>query len=292
MSWGAETPLYADTFEKQRLGRASSFRAITQQGLFLFMSLFAMQLANTSELYPYLIGIALVLVSFGIALFIIRESPAPSVPSQAEEHYNPIKHIGLLFTSREYVKVASLGAISLMYPASFNLFLPLLATETLGLEKGQYGFAIAVGAGVAMITAIPAGHLVDRLGPKYLLLIVYAAMTFGGVAMIFLVQDLQTLIVFASIQNFTQGLGGVAIMPLIFQHAPDHERGKVFGLIQFVRAAAAFLITPLIGWLSDAFHSYRVGYTVCTALAVAGILIALTVRKPTHTPSAPGGGLD
>jgi len=140
---GAEGPLYADSFDQNKLGRAASFRTVSNQLMLVFMSLFALRLADINEIYPFVVSACFMVLALMIVIFIIREDPTAKMAPR--EAYNPLKHLGLLVSNRDYAKVAALGAMNLMFPAAYTLFLILYATETLKLTKTDYGLGLVGG---------------------------------------------------------------------------------------------------------------------------------------------------
>ncbi|MCX7012958.1 MAG: MFS transporter [Candidatus Sumerlaeota bacterium] len=123
-----------------------------------------------------------------------------------------------------------------------------------------------------------AGRQADRYGPKYVIAAAFSIQMVAALAIMFFVKDAFTLRIAIGVNAFGGTFQGVAMLPLIFLHAPVEERGKVFGLIQFVRALAATIVTPLIGRMADVTGGYRAGYGVCIALAAIGIIAALLTR--------------
>jgi len=279
VSCGTEGPLYAETFPQKILGHASSFRPIAANLVQLVMLLGAMRLADKDEFYPYVCSAALATVAFLVIVFIIREKSEAAPAGKQEAPYSILKHARMLIDNMDYLKVAIVGAVGLAMPAAFGLFLSLFGKETLHLTPKQYGQSIWVGPALALFAAVPAGLLVDRVGAKYVMAAGFFTQMIAAIAIVFFVHDARGLMIVSGINTFGGLLHGVAITPLVFLFAKEGERGKVFGLIQFVRAAAAFVISPLIGLIADATKGYRAGYGICVALAVIGIIAALATRN-------------
>ena len=285
---GGEGPLYADSFDQQKLGRASSFRTILLYLMLFSMSFLVMGWADTHESYPYFASGALLLMSLGITIFILREKPIPlqatsDATPKKEEGYTPVQNIHLLMSNPDYLKVAIVGAIGLMFPAAFNLFLSLFATEILNMSHKDFGLALAPGQLVALALAFPGGYIVDRFGPKYIIGVGFALAASAALAIAFFVHGFQSLLIVLCINTIAHSMHMMAILPMIFQYAPKNERGKIFGLIQMIRAISATLISPVIGFVVECTgDDYRVGYIVCFCLAVIGIFVAASTRSVSH----------
>jgi len=274
---GNEGPLYGDTFGPGRLGRAVAIRAIMNQLMVLFMSYFAMKWADLDEIYAYFVSGGFLAVSLLIVIFMIREN-APEKPPPREA-YNPLKHLRLLRENKDYLKVAIIGAAGLMYSGCFMLYLSLFATEDLGLSIGEFGMAIGVGPFLVLVIAVPVGLFVDRLGPKPIIITGFILLAISALSMLFLVHGFWSLLVVNVLYTVASQLHWLSILPMIFQYAPEGERGKVFGLIQFVRSLAAFLISFPTGSMAEYTPlGYRAGYAVCTLLALVGLSTAWVSR--------------
>jgi Na+/melibiose symporter-like transporter len=245
VNWGSQEPLYADTFPQNLLGRAVAVRSYAIQFVYFFMNYYAMKWADHNEFIPYLCAAGLVLLSLFMVVFFIRErefSPPP-----AAERYNPITHLGLLFSNPDYLKVALVGAFGLMLPAAFYLFHPLFVTRTLGLTKSQLGESLALVPIVALVVSFPVGYLTDRYGPKWITAIgfIMLAVVAGGIA--YGVSDYRGLLIAMCAFGAAQVVISLPMTSLVFQYTAENERGTVFGLIQFVRGFATFVFSLAIG---------------------------------------------
>ena len=204
-----------------------------------------------------------------------------------EQHtqYSVITHAQMIFTNPNYGKLTLMCTIGLMFGSAYGSFFPLYARETLGLSLAQYGEVVVVAPLMAFVVYVPGGYLVDRIGPKYLVFAGFVMNMIAAVSIVCCVHDANGLFVTVLFQAIGGSLNGASVMPLIMLTAADHERGKVFGLIQFCRSIGAFLTVPVIGFLADTFHTYRVGYAVCASLACCGAITVLFIPNPKHNSS-------
>jgi len=258
--WGSQEPLYADTFKQRMLGRAVAVRTYIMQIVMLSMTYGALKLADVHEFLPYVVCATWMALSWiNVALF-IREKPLEVMP--IKERYNPFGHIGLLFKNADYARIAAISGLWLVLLAVFGLYLSLFATETLELTKAQFGTSLLIGPIVAFLCSWPAGYLTDRFGPKPVLFTGFFMLLVVGVCMAFLIQPNQSVTL--GVYKFTQfhflmvlltafSVSGVLMnlpmTPLVFQYAAPDERGKVFGLIQFVRGFSAFVFSMILGYV-------------------------------------------
>jgi Na+/melibiose symporter-like transporter len=281
VNWGVEALLYADTVPRTLLGRAYSVRETTRQVVKLMLLLVSLPLATRSEVYPYLGSGIMVMISLLLVLFVIRERPRRATPVSSET-FRVLRNLKIIITNRTYLKIAVVGSLQLVFAAVFTIFLSLFAKETLQMTMKEFsrevlllGFIVGVG------TALIGGQIVDRIGAKYVAAMGFVLCLVASALMVWIVHDKSALKWANAISLGGQAFIGVAAFPLLFTHAPEDERGRVFGLIQFLRAFSAFSITPFIGHLADVFKSYRPGYVVAIVLAFIGAAAALSVpAKP------------
>lgn len=250
---GCLDPLYADTFEQKKLGRAASIRTYCATFLTLSMSLIALRLADIHEIFPFVFASGYVLLSLTLMVFVVREKPHARVI--AKDRYSILKHFRML-RNPEYGRLAAIAAMALCLPASTSLFNSLFITQTLGLTKTQMGLAVGFAPLVHFVVAFPLGYLADRFGPRYLLGAGFFGIACVNTAMAFLVHDFNTLVIVTLINSGIMIFSHVPMTSMIFQYASPKERGTIFGLIQFTRGAAAFVITLLLGWAVQQSRSY------------------------------------
>ena len=277
---GSDGPLFAEIFPRRLLGRANSIKANMAACFALFMAFVTWPLADKNEFYPYLIAAGFITLSLLMVIFGIRERPAPPLTAaRAAEKYNVKRHARMLIENVEYAKLAVLGSVNLANGAAWGLFLSLLVKEELHMTMMQFGKAIWVGPIVAFVFAVPIGWLADRVGPKYMVATGFFVKGLSAFCIIFYVKDVATLQHVVVLNAIGYQLVTVAMAPLMFQNVPLADTGKVWGLVQFVRAGSAFIITPLVGMLADVTGSYRAGYYVCVGLTTLGAIVAMSTRK-------------
>jgi MFS family permease len=245
MNWGSHEPLYADTFKHKVLGRAVAMRSWAINLVTLFMSGYALKLADRNEYYVYLCSAGCLVMSLAIAVFVVRDPEKPAPPPA--EGYNPLSHLALIFRNADYARIAAIGGLGIMGNAAFMLYLSLLATRTLGLSRADFGVTLFVGPIVSFIVSLPAGYLVDRWGPKPVMAAGFLLFAANSAAMAYWLHDMGSLLllltIYAAALNFVQ----LPLTSMIFQYAAPEERGKVYGLFQFTRGVTAFIFSLCIG---------------------------------------------
>lgn len=180
----------------------------------------------------------------------------------------------------------------LMSIAEYSL-LPIIpsSAEKLGASIPLAGFIAGLLMLGVLITDLPAGRLIDRIGER-------RAMIWGSLA-----GALGVLLVATSINLWLMGTGtlllgvGVAIFALarhafFAEHIPMHFRARALSLLGGTFRAGAF-IGPLIGsWLIVTFGVSSVYWFSATACVAAGLVLLYT--KPDlikSTPVSQKGGI-
>jgi len=286
--WGIEYPLYADSFEQQRLGRAVSFRVAGKELTSIFMYAMVIGLADRNECFPYLVSVAMVMGSLFIVVFIIQENMEKRPVS--EERYRPVENIATLAANADYRKVALAATAGMMMLASRDLFISLFATETLGMSKEQFGTAMKWGPLMALVMVLPGGFAVDwigaRYGVKYIMAFGFLLSTLCMAFTLFFVSGPLTLRIANIFWYVSLACHSLSIIPMIFQFVPAAERGRVFGLIQFTRASAGFITALLVGQLVKQFADYRASFALSMVIALLGMIAALMTRRVKYAGGA------
>jgi len=143
-----------------------------------------------------------------------------------------------------------------MLPAAFWLFTSLFVTRTLGIPRGDMGKAVAYAPLVAFALSLPTGFLADRFGPRVIMATGYFLMASVSAAMAFWVHDYTSFFLIMLVNAGAGVVMAIPMSPMVFQYASPGERGTIFGLIQFVRGAAAFVFSLVLGQIVQMSPSY------------------------------------
>lgn len=254
VNWGSLEPLYADTFNQEQLGRAGSFRQIAAQSANFVMVTWVIGWAEIDEIFPYLFAATCVAVSFALMVFVIRERPLEDPPQQ--ERYQPLAHLQLIFRSRDHLKLAFVCGANLAIPAALFLFTPLYVTDTLGLSTAELGLAQVAGPLLTVCLALPLGWTIDYFGPKWVMATGFLLSAIAFTGLCFWAHDFWSLFACLTVFGVAQIVALMPMSAMVFQYADRHERGKLFGIIQFSRAFGAFAISLLLGMAVQWTDSY------------------------------------
>ncbi len=139
-------------------------------------------------------------------------------------------------------------------------------------------FAILLNV-TAGLGATAFGWIDDWIGAKRTIMIAVAALTLlCGV--ILLVETKLWFYVLGAVIGVFIGPAQSASRSLMARLAPDELRTEMFGLYALSGKATAFLGPALVGWITLAAGSQRLGMAIILVFFVAGLLLLLPVREP------------
>jgi MFS family permease len=151
---------------------------------------------------------------------------------------------------------------------------PLTAATVLGV------------AGLAALSGrIICGLLADRTGAKRTL-VACLALQAVAIALYLPARDLNTLYAVSMLFGFSYGGAMPLYAILVRSYFPAKIMGSVFGVVAMISTLGMALGPPVGGWLFDQFGGYGWLYVASSAIGVAGMAIALTVRP--HLPQPVG----
>jgi predicted MFS family arabinose efflux permease len=161
---------------------------------------------------------------------------------------------------------------------------PVLVRD-LRIEQWQLGALVGAGFAIAAALSVPAGAIVDRIGPRRCLvgLFVMAALTMAVLAS---ARSGWWMLAAVLVGGLPQALANPATNKLIMAGVPAARRGPVTGWKQSGVQWGAFLAgLPLSALASVA--SWRIGIA---ALAVLSVLAAVVSSRVARVPAAVGPG--
>ena len=144
-------------------------------------------------------------------------------------------------------------------------------------------------AGLAALSGrIICGLLADRAGAKRVL-VACLTLQAAAIALYLLARDLDTLYAVSMLFGFSYGGAMPLYAILVREYFPAKIMGSVFGVVAMISTLGMALGPPVGGWLFDWYGGYGWLYVASSAIGVAGVLIALTVRphRPRTPPRAP-----
>jgi MFS family permease len=144
-------------------------------------------------------------------------------------------------------------------------------------------------AGLAALSGrILCGLLADRVGAKRTLVGCLALQALA-IALYLVARDLDTLYAVSMLFGLSYGGAMPLYALLVREYFPAKIMGSVFGIVALISTLGMALGPPVGGWLFDNFGGYGWLYVASSAIGVAGVLLAMTVRPHRLQPIALAG---
>jgi nitrate/nitrite transporter NarK len=177
--------------------------------------------------------------------------------------------------------MASIGAVG----GAIQHFKMMLTIDK-GWTQAEALDIISMIAVVSLIGRFGAGWLADKIGPKRVMLIVYALVT---VAMLILVSGAEGGSIYLYVLCFGLGLGGeYLIIPLMAaQLYGTAVLGRIMGIILTADGVAEALFPWIVGKLHDSTGSYSAGFQLLAALAAFGAVAIAMLPAKRSVPATP-----
>jgi MFS family permease len=189
---------------------------------------------------------------------------------------------------------ADLGAAALAQTlaqairAGRYLIIPLWGATRLGLNPGEVGLVMTVGAIVDVSMFVPAGLVMDRFGRKVAAVPSFAVMALG-MALIPFADDFGGLMLAAIVVGLGNGLGSGSMMTLGADLAPPGATGEFLGIWRLIGDGGAALGPLAAGAVAAAFGLAGGAWALAGFGVAASATLALLVRE-TRTGPLDGAG--
>jgi MFS family permease len=191
---------------------------------------------------------------------------------------------------------------------SYTVFL-VAFVEAFGWSRGETSIAYSVSQLVSGFSSPVVGTLVDRLGPRRLLLLGGGLLVLGLLGSAFIGQLWQIVVLYGVVMTFGANcLGLVVFVPILSRHFVRH-RGMAISVVQSANGFARALSAPLVQFLISGV-GWRATYLVEAAFMAAVVFplaawfrradpargVSLAESAPAGSPplgspfTAPGGG--
>jgi MFS family permease len=229
-----------------------------------------------------LLGLLVVVFAMPLVLF-LREGEGPAAAAaRAEAPKAPLReHL----SNRNFYllalgSMASIGAVG----GAVQHFKMMLTIDK-GWTQGQALNIVSMVAAVSLLGRFGAGWLADKIGPKRVMLIVYALVT---AAMLILVSGADGASIYLYVLCFGLGLGGeYLIIPLMAaQLYGTAVLGRIMGIILTADGVAEALFPWIVGRLHDTTGSYSAGFQLLAILAGVGA-VAVALLPGTRPAASP-----
>jgi Na+/melibiose symporter-like transporter len=269
--YGTAMPMYGDTFPSRTLGRANAIRSVAANAVLVAMMSVGVPLADRHEFLPYLGAMLLVAIAWAITQFGIKETVPARLPPRGP--YHPLRPLGELRNPRTR-HAAVIASAALAALALTEMFHALFVTETLALSKTVLGWSATAGIVVSFLCPYPVGLVVDRYGPRSVLIAGFSILLVVEAAFVFWVHDVTSLCVTLVLFNVARVVVQIPIVPLMFHGAPAERRGSIFAGIQMTRAGLASAAMIFGSHFAALAGSYRICYGIAGVVGLVGLVAA------------------
>lgn len=212
------------------------------------------------------------------------------VPASKSAHGQGVRVMPITTPSPRSTTVVDIGFRVVLVFAMALPMLILYATSTLGpllgrdlrFEPALLGYLVMSSFGLAAILSLWAGAIVDRMGSRYALMVLFSAIALAF-ALMATVKNFYGLVAAGAVCGIAQALANPVTNLLIAQRVPPDKKAKVVGLKQSgVQVAALFagLILPGI--------ALQYGWRVALGMIVP-VALLFAISTPLFTPGKQGG---
>jgi len=228
-------------------------------------------------------GLALIPILGALAVFFLfaKDSPTRPAPQRLSAYLTVLKE-------------RDLWRFNLFYMITFGGFVGLASFLAIFLHD-EYGVSrIAAGNLTALCVCAGSfmrplgGHLADRMGGVYLLMLLFWVISLF-LFVISQLPDLPVVTFFLCLNMALLGMGNGAVFQLVPQrfHA---QLGAATGLVGATGGLGGFLLPSLLGVCKDFFGSYSAGFLVFGLFALAACWLLLTLQHEWRENWADEGG--
>jgi len=137
------------------------------------------------------------------------------------------------------------------------------------------GLSLNVTAGLG---AFAGGWIDDRVGSKKTIVMSLMALILTS-AVVMAAQDKHTFWIAAAVMSTFFGPVQAASRTLMARLSPPSMRGEMFGLFALSGKVTAFVGPAVVGWVTLATGSYRLGMSTTLIFLIAGLLLLRGVKE-------------
>jgi MFS family permease len=232
------------------------------------------------------LGILIILLALPLAYF-VRDEPTSARTNDARATAGKpadLVPMGGIFRNPAFYFLALGSMCSIGAVGGTNQHLKLFLSLDMQFSQTAAASIASTVLACSIVGRLFMGWLADRIPRKHVMILIYTLIA-GSIPLLFFANTPAALYAFAVI--FGIGLGGeYMIIPLMAAELFGvRVLGRLMGVILTADGVAEATFPMLVGYLRDTTGSYRTGFVVLIALALAGTLaISFLPRRGAATP--------
>lgn len=234
-----------------------------------------------------LLGILIIVLALPLAYF-VRDEPDAAGGARPDGPATTVAPMGGIFRNPAFYLLAIGSMCSIGAVGGTNQHLKLFLSLDLQFSQTAAASVASTVLACSIAGRLIMGWLADRIPRKHVMLLIYGLIA-GSIPLLFFAQSPAALYAFAVI--FGLGLGGeYMIIPLMAAELFGvRVLGRLLGVILTADGVAEATFPMLVGYFRDVTGSYRTGFVLLIAVALAGILAisflprrTVLAREPSH----------
>lgn len=157
-------------------------------------------------------------------------------------------------------------------------FLPLLATQVVGVSATQVGILFTIRGLAAMITSIPMGMMADRMGRKRFMILglLISAAAMVGIAF---AQSYAWLIIFTIVSSIGLSMFSPAALGLLSDSIPAHRQSTAMGVYGGLCENTGIIAGSALGGFVWAGWGHQPTFLVGTVAAIIGAVLCFSLVR-------------
>ncbi|MDQ2654519.1 MAG: MFS transporter [Chloroflexota bacterium] len=279
--WALSRHAYiAEAIPPAQRGQAlSMFGGINRLGIFAGPAIGGFLTDFAGINVTFAVSAALSFLALILSAALLKEVGGPGVATSAATRWRVVWH-ALRRHWQEMSAAAVAQTLGQMIRAGRFLIIPLWGQQ-LGLDAGQIGTIVTLGAIIDVSMFIPAGWIMDRFGRKVAAVPSFSLMALG-MALIPFSHDFLTLSLVAMLIGLGNGLGSGLMMTLGADLAPPGATGEFLGIWRLVGDVGGVMGPIAVGLVAAAVGLSGGAWVLSIAGWLAVVTLAVLVQETRH----------
>ncbi|MFN8675188.1 MAG: MFS transporter [Thermomicrobiales bacterium] len=279
--WALSRHAYiAEAIPPAQRGQAlSMFGGINRLGIFAGPAIGGFLTDFAGINVTFAVSAALSFLALMLSAALLKDIAGPGVATSAATRWRVVWQ-ALRRHWQEMSAAAVAQTLGQMIRAGRFLIIPLWGQQ-LGLDAGQIGTIVTLGAVVDVSMFIPAGWIMDRFGRKVAAVPSFSLMALG-MALIPFSHDFLTLSLVAMLIGLGNGLGSGLMMTLGADLAPPGATGEFLGIWRLIGDVGGVMGPVAVGLVAAAVGLSGGAWILSIAGWLAVVTLAVLVQETRH----------